>query len=212
MVEVLAQEVLQHRQLDGAVGFGRADGGAEIANGLGRVAASPQPGERRHARIVPTAHMAILDQLQQLSLTQQRVGNVQSVKLDLLRRENVQLLNEPVVQRAMIFELQRADGMGDLLAGVGLSMGEVVHRVDAPLVAGAMMLGVQNAVHHRIANVQVRGSHVDLGAQGPRAVGKLAGAHLREQLQVLLDGAVAIRALLPWFVERTAILADFLGA
>ena len=73
---------------------------------------------------------------------------------------------------------------------------EVVHRIDAPLVAGAVMLGVQDAVHHRVAHVEVGRRHVDLGAQGARAVGELAGLHAREQVEVLLDGAVAVRALL----------------
>ena len=46
--------------------------------------------------------------------------------------------------------------MGDALDGVGLAVGPVVHRVDAPLVAGVLMLGVQDAVHHRVAQVDVR--------------------------------------------------------
>ena len=46
-----------------------------------------------------------------------------------------------------------------------LAVREVVHRIDAPLVAGAVMLGVQDAVHHRVAHVQIGRGHVDLGAQ-----------------------------------------------
>ena len=83
----------------------------------------------------------------------------------------------------MIFELQRADGVRDLSMRIRLAVREVVHRIDAPLVAGAMMLGVQDAVHHRVAHVEVRRRHVDLGAQRARAVGKLARLHALEQVR-----------------------------
>ena len=82
----------------------------------------------------------------------------------------------------------------------------VVHRIDAPLVAGAVMLGVQDAVHHRVAHVEVGRRHVDLGAQRARAVRKLARLHAREQVEVLFDGAIAVRALLAGLGQRAAIL------
>ncbi len=89
-----------------------------------------------------------------------------------------------------------------------LAVGEVVHRVDAPLVAGAVMLGVEDAVHDRVAQVEVGGGHVDLGAQRARAVGEFAGAHALEQVQVLFDGAVAVGAFLARLGQRAAVLAD----
>ena len=73
------------------------------------------------------------------------------------------------------------------------------------------MLGVQDAVHHRIAHVQVRRSHVDLGAQNSRAVGKFAGPHALEQIQIFFYRAVAIRAVLARLGERAAVLANFVG-
>ena len=44
---------------------------------------------------------------------------------------------------------------------------------------------------------EVRRAQVDLGAEGAGAVGKLAGLHAAKQVEVLLDGAIAIRAI-PW--------------
>ena len=117
----------------------------------------------------------------------------------------------PVVERAVVFEFQRADGVRDALDGIGLAVGVVVHRVDAPLVAGAVMLGVQDAVHHRVAHVEVGRRHVDFGAQGAGAVGEFAGLHALEQVQILFDGAVAIGAFLAGFGEGAAVLAHFLG-
>ena len=66
-------------------------------------------------------------------------------------------------------------------------MREVVHRIDAPRVAGAMVMRAADAVEHRVAHVDVRRRHVDLRAQHVRAVRELAGAHAREQVEVLLD-------------------------
>ena len=111
----------------------------------------------------------------------------------------------------MVLEFQRAHGMRNALDGVRLSVGVIVHGVDAPLVARAVMLGMEDAVHHRIAHVQVRRSHVDFGAQSSRAIWKLAGPHALEQVQVLLDRTVAIRAVLAGLSQAAAILAHFLG-
>ena len=65
---------------------------------------------------------------------------------------------------------------------------------------------------HRVAQVHVGGGHVDLGAQHARAVRELAGAHALEQVQVLLDRAVAVGAVLARLGQRAAVLADLLGA
>ena len=71
------------------------------------------------------------------------------------------------------------------------------------------MVGVQDAVHDGVAQVEVGGGHVDFGAQGAGAVRKLAGAHALEQIEVLFHRAVAVGALLAGLGERTAKLADF---
>jgi hypothetical protein len=55
----------------------------------------------------------------------------------------------------MVLEFQRAERVGDALDRVGLAVGEVVARIDAPRRAGARMARVQNAVEHRIAQIDV---------------------------------------------------------
>ena len=57
----------------------------------------------------------------------------------------------------------------------------------------------------------LRRRHVDLRAQHVRAVGKLARAHPPKQIEVLLDRAVAIRAVAARLGQRAAILADLVG-
>jgi hypothetical protein len=96
----------------------------------------------------------------------------------------------------VVDELERADGVGDALEVVAQAVGIVVERVEAPLVAGVVVGDVADAVEQGIAQPHVGRGHVDLTAQRARAVGKLAGLHPREQVEVLRDAAVAERAVL----------------
>ena len=110
----------------------------------------------------------------------------------------------------MILEFERADRMRDALDGVRLAVREVVARIDLPRRAGARMRRVQDAVEHRVAQIDVARCHVDLGAQHARAVRKLAGAHAAEQVEVFLHAAVAERAVLAGLGQRAAVDAHLL--
>jgi hypothetical protein len=74
------------------------------------------------------------------------------------------------------------------------------------------MLGVQNAIHDRIAHIKVRRRHVDFGAQHARSVGKLAFVHALKKVEVLLHLAVAMGTFFPGLGECAAILANFFRA
>src|SRR6202011_6363930 len=89
-------------------------------------------------------------------------------------RGNRKMIEKPFIERPMVLELERAQRVRDALDGVGLAMGEVVARIDAPLRAGARMVSVEDAVEDRIAPVDVAGGHVDLGPQDAGPVGELA--------------------------------------
>ena len=97
----------------------------------------------------------------------------------------------------MNFELQRANRMRDAFDVIAQAVREIVHRINAPLVAGVMMLGVADAIEHRVAQPDVRRAHVDLRAQRARAIGKFARFHPREQIEIFFDRAIAKRTLLP---------------
>ena len=101
--------------------------------------------------------------------------------------------------------------MRDTLNRIALAVGEVVERVDLPGVAGAMVLGVQDAIHDRVAQVDVARGHIDLRPQGAGALGEFARPHPGEQIEVLRYAAVAVRALAPGRFERAAILAHLVG-
>ena len=57
--------------------------------------------------------MSLLNQLKQFALAQDRVGKVQAGELDLLWVMNAKLIEKPVVEWTVIFELQRADRMSN---------------------------------------------------------------------------------------------------
>ena len=108
----------------------------------------------------------------------------------------------------MSLELESADRIGYLLDRVAAAVGPVVHRVDTPFVAGAVMCGAQDAVHDRIAHVDVPRCHVDLCPQRPRSVLECARVHAREEVEVLLGAPVAIRALFARLGQGAAVFPD----
>ena len=122
-----------------------------------------------------------------------------------------ELLEQPVVERPLVLELQRADGVRDVLQRVldGVRVG--VHRVDAPLVARAVVRGALDAVDGRVAHVDVGRGHVDLRAQHVGAVGVLAVAHLAEERQVLRRRALAEGRVLAGLAEAAAVALHLLG-
>ena len=111
----------------------------------------------------------------------------------------------------MDVELEGADGVGHALDGVRLPVRVVVGRVDAPRVAGPRVGGVDDPVQDGVAQVDVGRGHVDLRPQHPGAVGELARAHPREQVQVLLDRPVAVGGVRAGLGERAPGLADLVG-
>ena len=93
----------------------------------------------------------------------------------------------------MIFELEGAKGMGDVLEGVFEGMRVVVHRVNAPSITGVVVMGVHDPIEHGIAQVHVRGGEVDFGAQDHGAIGKFSRAHATEKIEIFGDQTLAPR-------------------
>ncbi len=156
-VQILADAVLELCDVDDVFLFRDANARAEVAERLGRVAATAQPGNRRHAWVVPARHVSLLHELQQLPLAHHGVIQIEAGELVLPRLVTFdQIVDQPVVQRPMIFELERADRMRDPLDRIRQRVREVVHRIDAPRVARPVMRGVADPVQRRIAHVQVR--------------------------------------------------------
>ena len=89
-------------------------------------------------------------------------------------------------------------------------MGEVVHRVDAPLVTGLVVFSELNAVQHRIAHHDERRRHIDFGTQARFALFEATGTHFFKQRQVLFHAAIAERAVFTRCGQRTAVLTDLI--
>ena len=111
----------------------------------------------------------------------------------------------------MVLEFERADRMGYALDRIRLAVRKIIGRVDAPFRTGARMLGMQDAVQHGVAQIDVAGSHIDLGPQNARAVRKLAGAHAAEQVKVFIGAAIAIRAVAARLRQRAAHCPHLVG-
>jgi hypothetical protein len=225
-VEVLAQAVLEHRELDHRVLLGHAGALPEHAQRGRREAAPARARERGHARVVPAVDQAFLHELHELALAHHRVVEVAARELDLLRAADgigdaalaqqrgqlgivlqVEMVQEPVVERAVVLELERAERVRDAFDRVRDAVRVVVHRVDAPGVAGVLVRHLADAIDRRVAQVDVARRHVDLRAYRLRAVLELARAHGAEQLQVLRHVAIAERRVLAALDQAAAVFA-----
>src|SRR5664279_569167 len=110
----------------------------------------------------------------------------------------------------MVLEFQGADRVRDAFDGVGLAVRVIVTRIDRPGVAGARMGGVQNAIQHGVAQIDIARGHIDFGAQHPGTVGKFASFHAAKQIEIFFYSAVAKRAVLAGLGQRASLVPDFL--
>ena len=207
-VEVFAHAPFQKRHIDYVIPLGYPDFLGEQPDRFRRIASAAQPADGRHTRVVPAGNVVFLDQLQQFALAHHRVAQVQAGELDLLGRMDMQGLDEPVVERAVYLEFQGADGMGDAFNRVALPVRVVVHRVDAPFVAGTVVALVQDPVHDRVAHVHVGRCQIYLGAQGLGTVGEFPVLHPLEQIQVLFHAAGPPRARLGRLGRRSTVFGS----
>ena len=120
------------------------------------------------------------------------------------------VLDEPVVERAIVLELERAKGVRDPLDGVGLAVRPVVEGVDRPRIARPVVVCVPDAVHQRVAQLHVRRGEVDPGAEHVRSIVELPGPHAPEEVEVLLRRALPVRAGPAGFSHGPAVRADLL--
>src|SRR5215211_3566160 len=99
----------------------------------------------------------------------------------------------------MVLKFERANGVRNSFDRVRLPMRIVVARINGPFVASAWMGGVEYPIQHGIAQIDIAGGHVYLGAQHASAIREIPCPHSAEQIEVLLHGAVAKRAVLARF-------------
>src|SRR5699024_1630717 len=108
-VELITDAVLQQADVDDAVGLGDAGLLDKLVDGARGVAAAAQAADSGHSRVVPAVHLFGLDQLAQVAFAHDGVGDVQAGKLVLMGLVlKADVVHNPVVQRAVVFKLDRA--------------------------------------------------------------------------------------------------------
>ena len=112
----------------------------------------------------------------------------------------------------MIFELQRAQRMCDPLHRIRKCLRDVVHGIDAPGAAGHRVRCVHDPVDHRVPEVHVGRGHVDLRPQHVGPFLELAGAHAREEIEVLRHRPGPVRAVASRLGQGAPAGADLLGS
>ena len=210
-IEVFADAVFEQADVDDVVGAGHADPFGEVADRFRGITAAAQTREGGHAGIVPAGDVAFFHQLEQFAFAHHGVVEVEAGKLDLpwLRRD-FGFAHHPVVKLAVVLELECTQRVGDVFDGIRERVREVVHRVDAPGIARAVVVRLFDAVEQRVAHLHVGRGHVDFGAQHQRAGFELTGPHAGKKIEVLLHAAVPEGAVFALFGERAAVLAHLL--
>lgn len=61
-------------------------------------------------------------------------------------------------------------------------MGEIVHRIDAPVVACTLVMGPLDPVNQRVTHVHVGVPHVNFSPEDTMTIRVDTTAHFREQL------------------------------
>ena len=100
--------------------------------------------------------------------------------------------------------------MGDPFKRILDRMGEVVHWINAPLIAKMIVRDVANTVKDGIAEMDVGRSHIDLGSQTPFPVGVFTGLHIPENLKIAFDARLAPGRRLPGTFGNAAIFLPLL--
>src|SRR5271165_6289136 len=79
--------------------------------------------------------------------------------------------------------------MGHTFDIIAQAVCEIIHRVNTPPVASAVMRSMPNPVEHGVPHPDVRRPHVDLCPKRAKSVGKLVRAHPLEEVQIFLRRA-----------------------
>ena len=96
--------------------------------------------------------------------------------------------------------------MGNPFDVIAQGVSPVVHRVNAPFVAGMMVRGMPDTIEHRITKPDIGRVDIDLCPQRPRPVRKFAGFHPFKQVTIFRNGTIAKTA---FFSETTKLVGLF---
>ena len=108
-IEPVTHTGLEQAVIHDAVSFGDTDAFTEIADGGSGIAATAHAAQRGHTGVIPAADEAVFYERKALALAGDAVIEIEPCKFDLARRMlEAQLLQEPIVKRAVVFKFKRA--------------------------------------------------------------------------------------------------------
>ncbi len=99
--------------------------------------------------------------------------------------------------------------MGHALERILNRVREVVHRVNAPLIAQMIVSDMTDTIQHWVAEVDVGRSHIDFSSQAPFAVRILPRLHITEDFQIALGGGIPRRTGLTGLLGNAAVILPF---
>lgn len=100
--------------------------------------------------------MALLDELVELPLGQDRTRQVEATVFPLHGLVEFEFVNQPIVRLARVLKLGRAERVGDALEAVAETVCKIVGRVDLPFCSRAEMIVVlEDAIRGQIPHLGV---------------------------------------------------------
>ena len=105
----------------------------------------------------------------------------------------------------MILKLHRADRVSHAFDGVFDRMCKIVHRIDTPLRPGIVMLRMRDPVKHRVSQIHIRRSHIDLCPKHHLSIRIFPVFHLFKKPQIFLGASVPERTFFPRLRQSAAV-------
>ena len=100
--------------------------------------------------------------------------------------------------------------MGNPFFGIGKRMSKVIHRVNAPFVPGAVMMGLHDPINDRVPHIEIGGSHINFGTQNEGAVVEFPGGHPGKKIFGFLNRPVAEGAFPARFGQGSPVFTNLI--
>ena len=111
----------------------------------------------------------------------------------------------------MLDKLKRTPRVGDTFQIVALAVGEVIHGISVPLVAGTDMGDVQYTIDQWVTEQHIGVSHINLRPQYECSRLALTAVHEFEEFQILFYRAITERTVGTRTCCRTLLLGNHLS-
>lgn len=107
----------------------------ELLQRLNRHTSPSDTTDGREPRVVPSTYVALVDEPVQLAFREQGVDEVETAEVPDVYGSDAESGDHPVILWIAVAVFVRTECMGDTFDGVDNGTGEIVRRIDLPLVA-----------------------------------------------------------------------------